>query len=171
MGQSPGRAFCTCCVKREDEYQGLPQYGHSSAYSMATYSSSSATKTPLHSQRQLQTTPWASQAPSAPATQGLSTGPCIVCREASANTICLPCGHLLVCFSCSLRYAMSDGSGLHPDTRCPRCKQAVRSFQRVFMQSHAAARYPEVAHELPSSSRLPSALSTRPSVPANYISN
>mmetsp|Transcript_22920 Transcript_22920/g.53643 ORF Transcript_22920/g.53643 Transcript_22920/m.53643 type:complete len:156 (-) Transcript_22920:97-564(-) len=123
MGDSPSKsaqsALCTCCVKREYEYQGeMPYRGRPS------YSSSNS----LHS---------------APSTaQSLSTGPCIVCREGAANTICLPCGHLLICFRCSLRYVLADGS-LHPDVRCPCCKQQVSSFQRVFTQTPALTPYME----------------------------
>mmetsp|Transcript_46672 Transcript_46672/g.107870 ORF Transcript_46672/g.107870 Transcript_46672/m.107870 type:complete len:133 (+) Transcript_46672:36-434(+) len=113
---APAKAMCTCCVKREMEYQGIPP----------------ATSSSLSSSRYQAGTP------------GLSTGPCIVCQQAPANTVCQPCGHLLVCFRCSLRYAMADGSGTHPDTRCPVCKQSVKNFQRVFTQSPAAlSRYSE----------------------------
>mmetsp|Transcript_54154 Transcript_54154/g.86103 ORF Transcript_54154/g.86103 Transcript_54154/m.86103 type:complete len:122 (+) Transcript_54154:59-424(+) len=56
---------------------------------------------------------------------------CIVCKKAAANTMCLPCGHLLICFQCSLRYVRADASGLHSNVRCPCCKKEVESFQRV----------------------------------------
>mmetsp|Transcript_109337 Transcript_109337/g.189756 ORF Transcript_109337/g.189756 Transcript_109337/m.189756 type:complete len:150 (-) Transcript_109337:193-642(-) len=125
-GQSPAEAMCVCCTKRDfSEYQeGRPRYALPSA-TASPYSSGDFPAAPL----------------------GLSTGPCIICREASANTICLPCGHLLVCFRCSLRYVVNDGSGLIPDVRCPACKQSVQSFQRVFTQSPAAlARFSEAGH-------------------------
>lgn len=68
--------------------------------------------------------------------RGSDTGSCIICKQAGANTICLPCGHLLVCFRCSLRYG--DGAAVRSDIRCPTCKQPVQSFQRVFTQSTAS---------------------------------
>mmetsp|Transcript_68201 Transcript_68201/g.127303 ORF Transcript_68201/g.127303 Transcript_68201/m.127303 type:complete len:165 (+) Transcript_68201:97-591(+) len=114
MGDSPSKnAICTCCVKRDYEYQGeqQPYRGRPSYASSGSHSALGSA-------------------------QSLSTGPCIVCREGAANTICLPCGHLLICFRCSLRYVLADGS-LHPDVRCPCCKQQVSSFQRVFTQSPA----------------------------------
>ena len=99
-----GQRVCTCCLKREVEYQELPRM--------------------IDTQRAPQPNP----------TTGLVAGVCVVCRDVAANTMCLPCGHLLICYRCSLRYALPDGS-LHPDVRCPNCKVAVKSFQRVFLQT------------------------------------
>eukprot|EP00930_Biecheleria_cincta_P019006 TRINITY_DN14631_c0_g1_i1.p1 TRINITY_DN14631_c0_g1~~TRINITY_DN14631_c0_g1_i1.p1 ORF type:complete len:197 (+),score=16.07 TRINITY_DN14631_c0_g1_i1:45-593(+) len=135
MGGAQARA-CTCCVKRDaGEYQELPHLYRNPYMSQSSDASAS-------------TSYWASyQASEAakpdaapPAPLSLHTGHCIICREAPANTICLPCGHLLVCFRCSLRYARSDGSGTLPETRCPTCKQQVTNFQRVFLQSTSTVR-------------------------------
>merc|ERR1739841_209831 len=75
---------------------------------------------------------------------GTNTGACIICREAGCDTVCLPCGHLLICFRCSLRYVLPNGN-LDPSVRCPCCKQSVQTFQRVFLQSpNAMARYSQM---------------------------
>mmetsp|Transcript_102656 Transcript_102656/g.203793 ORF Transcript_102656/g.203793 Transcript_102656/m.203793 type:complete len:146 (-) Transcript_102656:90-527(-) len=139
MMNSLAKSFCNCCVKRDEfEYQAPPQ--HIGGYTAAVASSS----------RQR-------QASARTSLGGLDTGPCIVCREAPATTMCQPCGHVLACFKCSLRYSTADGRGVHPDTRCPCCKQKVRSFQRVFTQSPAsvAARAAEATRS--SRSVVPSA--------------
>eukprot|EP00913_Durusdinium_trenchii_P025551 g23982.t1 len=111
MGQSPVNAACTCCFKRAEEHQVMPGYGYGrrSSRSVVPQSELLATQAPRTLVR---------------------TGPCIVCREASADTVCLPCGHLLVCFKCSRRYYLSEDR-MHPDTRCPICKQPVQHFQRA----------------------------------------
>ncbi|CAJ1454832.1 unnamed protein product [Effrenium voratum] len=103
------KAACTCCFKRADEHQ----------LQMSS----------LHPRRRMDVFN-TSQAPGRPMVR---TGPCILCREASADTVCLPCGHLLVCFRCSRRYYIEDR--MHPDTRCPVCKQTVQHFQRALLQS------------------------------------
>ncbi|CAL1160905.1 unnamed protein product [Cladocopium goreaui] len=127
MGQQP----CTCCLKREQEYQELPRYHSMSRGTLQTlqgsrgYAAGSASRAPP------------AAAPEESGGLGLSTGSCILCHEVAANTMCLPCGHLLICFRCSLRYALPDGSGLVPDIRCPTCKKSVQSFQRVFFQTAA----------------------------------
>ncbi|CAE7454753.1 unnamed protein product [Symbiodinium natans] len=105
-----GQRACTCCLTREAEFQELPRLPRML----------DAPRAP----QQMQPAP----------TPGLATGTCVVCREVAANTMCLPCGHLLICYRCSLRYALPNGS-LHPDVRCPTCKVSVKSFQRVFLQT------------------------------------
>eukprot|EP00931_Biecheleriopsis_adriatica_P097315 TRINITY_DN71080_c0_g1_i1.p1 TRINITY_DN71080_c0_g1~~TRINITY_DN71080_c0_g1_i1.p1 ORF type:complete len:157 (-),score=4.23 TRINITY_DN71080_c0_g1_i1:72-485(-) len=136
-----GQRVCTCCVKRELEFQEVPAFRRPTGQELGAYTirprlpygelrsqvpSGSAASSPYEQ---------AAEVNSMRAAQGLPAGPCIVCREVGANTICLPCGHLLVCYRCSLRYVLSDGSGLHPDTRCPCCKQSVKSFQRTLLHS------------------------------------
>mmetsp|Transcript_14889 Transcript_14889/g.27939 ORF Transcript_14889/g.27939 Transcript_14889/m.27939 type:complete len:149 (+) Transcript_14889:76-522(+) len=105
-----GQRVCMCCLQREAQFQELPRLPFDGR------------KTASEDKLPCSTGP------------GLSTGVCLVCREAGANTLCLPCGHLLVCHRCSLRYALPDGS-VHPDARCPTCKVSVKSFQRVFFQT------------------------------------
>mmetsp|Transcript_102614 Transcript_102614/g.203712 ORF Transcript_102614/g.203712 Transcript_102614/m.203712 type:complete len:119 (-) Transcript_102614:72-428(-) len=100
-------AVAGCCVKREEEYQGL---------------------LPRHP-----SPPSDSDSPGVWRNRsiGQDTGPCIVCREAPADTACQPCGHVLACFGCSQRYVAADGSAIHPDARCPCCRRPVRGFQRI----------------------------------------
>ncbi|CAE7871789.1 Ank2 [Symbiodinium microadriaticum] len=110
-----GQRACTCCLKREAEFQELPRV---LSDPRARHASQAQARHVL--------------GPAGP--QGLATGSCLLCREVAANTMCLPCGHLLICYRCSLRYALPDGS-LHPDVRCPNCKVSVKSFQRVLLQT------------------------------------
>eukprot|EP00930_Biecheleria_cincta_P090532 TRINITY_DN79927_c0_g1_i1.p1 TRINITY_DN79927_c0_g1~~TRINITY_DN79927_c0_g1_i1.p1 ORF type:complete len:154 (+),score=12.26 TRINITY_DN79927_c0_g1_i1:45-464(+) len=114
-------SVCACCTTRR------PGYGYEQDVPM--YLMHPRTSQPLGYQ-------------AAPPVDSHTTGTCIVCRETSANTACLPCGHLLVCFRCSLRYVLADGCGVHPDTRCPCCKESVKSFQRVFLQAPSISSRP-----------------------------
>jgi len=118
-----GQRACTCCLKREAEFQELPRVLSDPRARHGPHAS--------HAQARQGLGP-AGPAPAGPA--GLATGSCVVCREVAANTMCLPCGHLLICYRCSLRYALPNGS-LHPDVRCPNCKVSVKSFQRVLLQT------------------------------------
>mmetsp|Transcript_161021 Transcript_161021/g.283773 ORF Transcript_161021/g.283773 Transcript_161021/m.283773 type:complete len:110 (-) Transcript_161021:40-369(-) len=92
------QAVCTCCTIRDDEYQ-----------------SPAAARRPQ--------SPYVSQYG-----LGLNTGPCVVCRDRAANTICLPCGHLIVCQVCAR--GLSRTSGL----RCAFCGQGVGNFKEVLIQ-------------------------------------
>ena len=118
-----GQRACTCCLKREAEFQELPRV-------LSDPRARAAHAQPAQARQGLQ---GPLSGPAGPA-GGLATGSCVVCRDVSANTMCLPCGHLLICYRCSLRYALPDGS-LHPDVRCPNCKVSVKSFQRVLLQT------------------------------------
>eukprot|EP00929_Paragymnodinium_shiwhaense_P123183 TRINITY_DN9671_c0_g4_i1.p1 TRINITY_DN9671_c0_g4~~TRINITY_DN9671_c0_g4_i1.p1 ORF type:complete len:174 (+),score=21.08 TRINITY_DN9671_c0_g4_i1:121-642(+) len=144
-------AVCSCCVKRDNqEYQMMGGGGSSSSSarpSLGPWQGGRDSSRQLHpSQVALHQRTASSLSDSGPyARQGLEgvggghgTGPCIVCKKVPANSICLPCGHLLVCFGCSLRYQMPNGV-LHPDTCCPCCNQQVQSFQRIYMQTQAVA--------------------------------
>mmetsp|Transcript_10448 Transcript_10448/g.22178 ORF Transcript_10448/g.22178 Transcript_10448/m.22178 type:complete len:138 (-) Transcript_10448:82-495(-) len=124
MGQGPVNSACTCCFKRSNE----PQFG-----SFASTGTRRSLVVPEMSSDVFSTR---SAGPRQP-----STGPCIVCRQAPADTVCIPCGHLLVCFWCSQRYQVAEGV-LHPDTRCPICKQNVQHFQQALLQGAATDPHP-----------------------------
>eukprot|EP00435_Cladocopium_sp_Y103_P050150 s1097_g15.t1 len=130
MGQQP----CTCCLKREQEYQELPRYHSIGRGTLQTLQGSRVSYAAGSTSSRATA---AAPPPEESNGLGLSTGSCILCHEVAANTMCLPCGHLLICFRCSLRYALPDGSGLYADIRCPTCKKSVQSFQRVFFQTAA----------------------------------
>lgn len=162
MGNAEALA-CPCCVRRDREpaYDGnlgvgVPPYGGSFSYA-GSYDGYSVPGTPQASRI-------------APHGQGcgvsgFSTGPCIRCKEEGANTLCIPCGHLLLCFRCSLGYTMPDGT-LHPDMRCPVCKQQVLYFQRALPQSPAAlARQLQHAESFHSGVGSSAALHSRQALP------
>eukprot|EP00928_Gymnodinium_smaydae_P005561 TRINITY_DN11893_c0_g1_i3.p2 TRINITY_DN11893_c0_g1~~TRINITY_DN11893_c0_g1_i3.p2 ORF type:complete len:206 (-),score=13.59 TRINITY_DN11893_c0_g1_i3:104-721(-) len=128
MGGARSRNLMPCCLRRDLEYQEPPLlYSQPPGFPRHDACGGAVGSRAM---------PGVAPVPQPPGAMGYGTGPCIVCRDNAANTICLPCGHLLVCFRCSLRYSMPDG-GLHPDTSCPLCRQSVRSFQRVLLQSPA----------------------------------
>mmetsp|Transcript_8897 Transcript_8897/g.19567 ORF Transcript_8897/g.19567 Transcript_8897/m.19567 type:complete len:179 (+) Transcript_8897:117-653(+) len=135
MGGGIAPAVCSCCTKRDElEYQDLPP-GGGRPIDRRQFGERSWNGSMQNGNMQGHS---ASSSGQLAGQQPLGTGPCILCREAPANMVCLPCGHLLVCFRCSLRYVMSDGSSLHPDICCPSCKQHVHNFQRVYLQSPAS---------------------------------
>merc|ERR1740130_1437824 len=95
MGDANGKPYdvidiCTCCIARQDEYQGYSQH----PYDMGV---------------------------------GLNTGPCVVCRDRAADTICLPCGHLIICQVCAR--GLSKNAAMRR-LKCPCCAQGVMHFQR-----------------------------------------
>mmetsp|Transcript_65367 Transcript_65367/g.170111 ORF Transcript_65367/g.170111 Transcript_65367/m.170111 type:complete len:141 (+) Transcript_65367:80-502(+) len=136
MGASPpARAVCSCCVQRDQgEYQG-PSWiggGAGARQELASYGSSGR----RHSAGSGGGGGCLAASASASDGWGLNTGLCIVCKQSSASTACLPCGHILVCYPCSMRYDMPNGA-VHPDTRCPCCKTPVQQFHRVFTQARS----------------------------------
>eukprot|EP00747_Dinoflagellata_sp_TGD_P072680 gnl/TRDRNA2_/TRDRNA2_157582_c0_seq1.p1 gnl/TRDRNA2_/TRDRNA2_157582_c0~~gnl/TRDRNA2_/TRDRNA2_157582_c0_seq1.p1 ORF type:complete len:212 (+),score=8.91 gnl/TRDRNA2_/TRDRNA2_157582_c0_seq1:61-696(+) len=137
-------AMCPCVRRDIHDYQAR---AYTSGATMSPASSGLRPRVPGEEQRSAQSD-WDSRQGFPPpkghygghlngtaGSYGLNTGSCIICNQADANTVCLPCGHLLICYRCSLRYQLPDGSGLHPDVRCPRCKQSVKQFQRILTQA------------------------------------
>jgi len=51
---------------------------------------------------------------------------CVVCLDAPAQHIVMPCGHLCLCSTCGVRIAEQ-----RPE-RCPVCRQAAQSVTKVF---------------------------------------
>mmetsp|Transcript_28062 Transcript_28062/g.52622 ORF Transcript_28062/g.52622 Transcript_28062/m.52622 type:complete len:132 (+) Transcript_28062:64-459(+) len=119
MGQGPVNTACSCCFTRSSEPQ---------------FFSSAPTRRNLVAPEM---SPDIFNTRPALPRQMPFTGPCIVCRQVAADTVCLPCGHLLVCFRCSQRYEIAEGV-FHPDTRCPMCKQSVQRFQKALLPSQVA---------------------------------
>ena len=51
--------------------------------------------------------------------------PCAVCRDAAANTACVPCGHQALCLTCA-------GLVLATDGRCPLCRAEINNTLRIY---------------------------------------
>ena len=51
-----------------------------------------------------------------------SVNQCVVCRDARADVVLIPCGHLVVCSACAAQLRM-----------CPVCRVAIRGFVRTFI--------------------------------------
>jgi len=96
-----------CCVARERDDPCMPP-----AYSMEAYRQSHAPDF------------------------GLDTGLCVVCLSRPADSMCLPCGHLMICQGCAhiLEQDCFARSRSSPPLRCPCCRQAVFEFKQVLVQ-------------------------------------
>ena len=69
--------------------------------------------------------PQASQAPAAKPAAVQESDDCVVCWANEKDVVCVPCGHVAMCKSCSK--AVMQQSGL-----CPVCRCAVREIIQVF---------------------------------------
>jgi hypothetical protein len=56
---------------------------------------------------------------------------CVVCMDAKADTICLPCKHLVMCSHCSERI---NKNVLEKDRRCPTCRNFIKQQITVFVK-------------------------------------
>jgi hypothetical protein len=50
---------------------------------------------------------------------------CVICYTKNTNTICLPCGHICMCYDCALEVYSSY-------MKCPLCSQDIKSFKHIF---------------------------------------
>jgi len=50
---------------------------------------------------------------------------CCVCTVRCVDTICLPCGHLCMCWHCATRV-------LNRDKKCPICRKQIELLKPVF---------------------------------------
>lgn len=48
---------------------------------------------------------------------------CLICEEKEIDVVCVPCGHLIMCYQCSNKLTKKE---------CPSCRQKVQTFVKVF---------------------------------------
>ncbi|RZF49193.1 hypothetical protein LSTR_LSTR012458 [Laodelphax striatellus] len=51
---------------------------------------------------------------------------CVVCLDDEANVIIIPCRHLCLCYSCSMK------TSTHANFTCPICRKVIGNYMRVF---------------------------------------
>lgn len=54
---------------------------------------------------------------------------CNICMDAEADTVIIPCGHLVGCYECSSRVATRCG------IMCPICRSEIKSWQKVYSRN------------------------------------
>ena len=53
---------------------------------------------------------------------------CAICLQEPVEVVCIPCGHVCACKTCSLRLLR------HEQPRCPICRADVLDSMRVFIE-------------------------------------
>ena len=62
-------------------------------------------------------------------TQPLDDTHCLICLDATADTVLYQCGHLCMCYTCGLQLK-NRGSN------CPVCRAPIKDIMRVFKSGH-----------------------------------
>ena len=60
---------------------------------------------------------------------------CIVCMDRKINTVCMPCGHCIMCYLCnanlcSTKYNNTNGVIHYP--RCPMCRENIEAISLLY---------------------------------------
>lgn len=57
---------------------------------------------------------------------------CVVCQDATANMVNIPCKHVCLCFECSDAFA----AAYYGKERCPLCRRGIKSILKVDTNGH-----------------------------------
>ena len=69
------------------------------------------------------------ETPSPRSTQPVDDTHCLICLDATADTVLYQCGHLCMCYTCGMQLQNRGSS-------CPVCRAPIKDIMRVYKTGH-----------------------------------